>query len=110
MLSVKLHIAILMVVIVRADETCTKEQDIGHLVQSLQDCANAITGQSSPAIEEYCSPDSLLLKVKDISYALTALMKYIDATISNIEEKIATDEANIAINKENITKNSDEMK
>ena len=44
MLSTMLYVVILMIAIVGADKTCTKEEDISHLVQSLQSCANAITG------------------------------------------------------------------
>ena len=94
MLSTMLHVVILMIAIVGADKTCTKEEDISHLVQSLQNCANAITGlQPSSEIQEKCSPDAgLLQKIENIS-----------STLANITQQIAAIEENIATNKYNIT-------
>ena len=91
MLSTMLHtcMVILMIAIVGADKTCTKEEDISHLVQSLQSCANAITGlQPSSEIQEKCSPDAgLLQKIENIS-----------STLANITQQIAAIEENIAKN------------
>ena len=93
-MAMLLHVVILMIAIVGADKTCTKEEDISHLVQSLQSCANAITGlQPSSEIQEKCSPDAgLLQKIESIS-----------STLANITQQIAAIEENIAFNKYNIT-------
>ena len=94
--TLTLHVVILMIAIVGADKTCTKEEDISHLVQSLQSCANAITGlQPSSEIQEKCSPDAgLLQKIENISL-----------TLANITQQIAAIEEDIATNKYNITAN-----
>ena len=114
MLSTMLHVVILMIAIVGADKTCTKEEDISHLVQSLQSCANAITGlQPSSEIQEKCSPDAgLLQKIENISSTLANITQQIAAIEENIatnkyniNQQIAAIEENIAINKYNITAN-----
>ena len=104
MLSTMLHVVILMIAIVGADKTCTKEEDISHLVQSLQSCANAITGlQPSSEIQEKCSPDAgLLQKIESISSTLANITQQIAA----IEESIADNAVNIAANAANITTNA----
>ena len=84
------------IVIVRAladnTQACAKKEDIGHLVQSLQTCANAITGlQPSSEIKKECSPDSLL------------------QTIDNIEQKIATVEDKIGTLEDNIATVEDDV-
>ena len=88
-------IVILLMVIVRADETCKKEQDISHLVQSLQDCANAITGlQPSSEIQEKCSPDDTLLqRIENITLTLTNL----SAVIEEIKGDIGRNSDDLAI-------------
>ena len=93
MLSIELHlVTILMLASGQAYETC-KEQDISHLVHSLQDCANAITGlQPSSEIQEKCSPDGLLQKIETITLTLANITKQIAA----IEENIATNNKTIA--------------
>ena len=114
MLSTMLHIVILMIAIVGADKTCTKDEDISHLVQSLQSCANAITGlQPSSEIQEKYSPDAgLLQKIENISSTLANIIQQIAAIEENIAtnkynitQQIAAIEENIAINKYNITAN-----
>ena len=103
MLSTMLHVVILMIAIVGADKTCTKEEDISHLVQSLQSYANAITGlQPSSEIQEKCSPDAgLLQKIENISSTLANITQQIAA----IEESIADNAANIATDAASITAN-----
>ena len=100
--TLRLHVVILMIAIVGADKTCTKEEDISHLVQSLQSCANAITGlQPSSEIQEKCSPDAgLLQKIENISSTLANITQQ----IADIEESIADNAVNIATNEEVIPK------
>ena len=112
--TLRLHVVILMIAIVGADKTCTKEEDISHLVQSLQSCANAITGlQPSSEIQEKCSPDAGLLQkiekifstLANITQQITAIEENIAINKYNITQQIAAIEESIAINKYNITAN-----
>ena len=104
MLSTMLYVVILMIAIVGADKTCTKEEDISHLVQSLQSCANAITGlQPSSEIQEKCSPDAgLLQKIENIFSTLANITQQIAANAASI----TTNADDIATNREAIAKNS----
>ena len=94
-------IVMLVITIVGADKTCTKVQDLSHLVQSLQSCANAIA-DLQPSSEK-CSPEaSLLQKIERISSTLANITQQ----IAGIEESIALNEYNITANKISIEENA----
>ena len=89
MYSTAIAVVTSIILIAGADTTCTKRQDdVSHLVQSLQDCANAIAGLPSSDIPQHCSRDGLQQKIENVSLLLEKVIADQEIRLKNITNNI----------------------